>query len=314
MSNITILEQTIYSVEAVFQQVSTDKSISFKREAEFAMQIIGNNSYSLGIATSNPQSVRDAVTNVSALGISLNPAKKLAYLVPRDGKICLDLSYMGLIELAVASGSIMWAKAELFRASDRFRLNGLDKLPSHDYEPFSSERGEILGVYVVIKTRDGDYLTDTMTIADVYDIRDRSAAWKAWVSKQKKCPWVTDEGEMIKKTVIKRAYKTWPRTDRLDQAIHYLNTDAGEGLDDIAGGSDKPDTSDTPFKVQFNIEVAEDQLRTAKSLADLDAIWKRTVEVCRKTKNMVAYERCKVAMMQAGNRLKGEAVTEGEYA
>lgn len=310
MSNITVLEQTIYSVEVAFNQVSTDKSINFKREAEFAMQIIGNNSYSLGIAMSNPQSLRDAVTNVSALGISLNPAKKLAYLVPRDGKICLDLSYMGLIELAVASGSIMWAKAELFRASDRFRLNGLDKLPSHDYEPFSSERGEILGVYVVIKTRDGDYLTDTMTIADVYDIRDRSAAWKAWVSKQKKCPWVTDEGEMIKKTVIKRAYKTWPRTDRLDQAIHYLNTDAGEGLEDIAGGNDSPAAPAAPAAAQFDISDAENQLRKSKSLQDLQTTWKRIMEFCRKNQNLVTAERCQKVMLEVGARLKAESVEE----
>ena len=39
---------------------------------------------------------------------------------------------------------------------------------------------------------------------------------------------------MLKKTVIKRAYKTWPKTDRhnrLDEAIQYLNTEGGEGLD-----------------------------------------------------------------------------------
>jgi recombination protein RecT len=38
---------------------------------------------------------------------------------------------------------------------------------------------------------------------------------------------------MIKKTVFKRAYKTWPKAerDRLDNAINYLNSDGGEGLD-----------------------------------------------------------------------------------
>ena len=35
---------------------------------------------------------------------------------------------------------------------------------------------------------------------------------------------------MIKKTVIKRAYKLWPKTDRLDGAVHFLNTENGEGL------------------------------------------------------------------------------------
>jgi phage RecT family recombinase len=183
------------------------------------------------IATENRQSVINAVTNVAAIGISLNPAKRQAYLVPRDGRICLDISYMGLLDLAIQSGSIMWGQAELVYEADRFELNGFDAPPTHNRNPFSKERGAIVGVYVVVKTRDADYLTTCMSIDEVYDIRDRSSAWKAWTDKKKKCPWVTDEGEMIKKTVIKRAYKLWPKTDRLDQAVHFLNTEGGEGLD-----------------------------------------------------------------------------------
>jgi phage RecT family recombinase len=186
------------------------------------------------IATQNRQSVINAVTNIAAIGISLNPAKKQAYLVPRDGRICLDISYMGLLDLAIQSGSLMWGQAELVYQQDSFMLNGFDKPPTHGRNPFSPDRGEIVGAYVVVKTKDGDYLTACMSIQEVYDIRNRSSAWKAWEKDKRKCPWVTDEGEMVKKTVIKRAYKTWPKTDRLDAAVHYLNTEGGEGLADIA--------------------------------------------------------------------------------
>ncbi|MBW4954009.1 recombinase RecT, partial [Klebsiella pneumoniae] len=102
---------------------------------------------------------------------------------------------------------------------------------THNFQPFATDRGAIVGVYCVAKTIDGDYLTDVMTIGEVYDIRDRSDAWKAWVSKKKSCPWVTDEGEMIKKTIVKRSSKMWPKTERLDQAVHYLNTDGDQGID-----------------------------------------------------------------------------------
>lgn len=234
MSNnsLDVIRGDIYSTKERFEKMSGG-ALNFEREAGFAVQVITANDYAMRIAMDNRQSVVNAVTNVAAIGISLNPAKRQAYLVPRDGRICLDISYMGLLDLAIQSGSIMWGQSELVYEQDRFELQGFDKPPLHNRNPFAKDRGVIVGVYVVVKTRDGDYLTTCMSIDEVYDIRNRSSAWKAWETKQKKCPWVTDEGEMIKKTVIKRAYKLWPKTDRLDNAVHFLNTEGGEGLADI---------------------------------------------------------------------------------
>jgi len=234
-NNIDIIRSDIDSTQERFDRMSGGV-LNFEREAGFAMQVIAGNEYSMRIAMGNRQSVINAVTNVGAIGISLNPAKRQAYLVPRDGKICLDISYMGLLDLAIQSGSIMWGQAELVYTQDRFELHGFDKPPSHARDPFSKERGEITGAYVVVKTRDGDYLTTCMSIDEVFDIRNRSASWK----QGQKGPWKTDEGEMIKKTVIKRAYKLWPKTDRLDNAVHSLNTEGGEGLADIATNAEQP--------------------------------------------------------------------------
>jgi recombination protein RecT len=239
MNALATIQQDVYSVRERFDAIAS-QPVNFEREAGFAIQLLTASDYAMKIATENRQSVINAVTNIAAIGISLNPAKKQAYLVPRDGKICLDISYMGLLDIAIQSGSIRWGQAELVHEGDRFELNGFDKPPTHARDPFSKERGPLVGVYVVVKTRDGDYLTTTMTIDEVFDIRDRSSAWKAWENKQKKCPWVTDEGEMVKKTVIKRAYKLWPKTDRLDQAVHYLNTEGEEGLAELAPAESEP--------------------------------------------------------------------------
>jgi len=227
---LTVISGDIYATRDAFDSVLSDRSINFEREAGFAVQLLSANNYALTTAMNNRQSVVNAVTNIAAIGISLNPAKKQAYLVPRDNKICLDISYMGLMDLAMSAGSVKWAQAALVYASDSFALNGYDKPPAHSFNPFGKDRGGIVGVYVVVKTADGEYLTHTMTIADVYAIRDRSAAWKS----SKKGPWLTDEGEMIKKTCVKQAYKYWPKTERLETAIHHLNTEGGEGLADIA--------------------------------------------------------------------------------
>lgn len=239
MSNLQVVIDDINSIKPSFQQVLADPSINFEREVGFAVQVLQSNDYAIGIATRNRQSVLDAVTNIAAIGISLNPAKKQAYLVPRDGKICLDISYMGLIDLAVESGAIAWAQANVVYEHDQFELTGYDQPPIHKFQPFSKDRGEIVGVYVVVKTGGGDYLTHIMSADEVNAIRDRSTAWRAWIEKKKKCPWVTDYVEMAKKTCVKQAYKYWPRgakNDRLENAIHHLNTDGGEGLADIQQG------------------------------------------------------------------------------
>lgn len=226
MSNVIAIANEIYGARESFASVLTDKSLSFEREAEFAIQTISGNDFAMKIAMQNKQSVFNAVTNIAAIGISLNPAKRQAYLVPRDGKICLDISYMGLMDLAMATGSIKWAKAEIVYQQDSFALNGFDKPPTHTYSPFSRDRGEVAGVYVVVKTADGDYLTDCMSRDEIDAIMNRSQS----VRSGRSSPWKTDYNEMAKKTVVKRAYKYWPKTDRLDKAIHHLNTDSGEGL------------------------------------------------------------------------------------
>lgn len=226
MSNIQTITDYVYSTEDAFASVLADRSINFEREAGFAIQVLTANDYALGLAVKNKQSVINAVTNIAAIGISLNPAKKQAYLVPRGGAICLDISYMGLMDLAMATGSIKWAQAALVHDHDGFALNGFDKPPTHNFNPFAKDRGDIVGVYVVVKTADSEYLTHTMTIDQINAIKARSES-----GKKGNGPWSSDFGEMAKKTCVKQAYKYWPKTDRLEAAIHHLDTDGGEGID-----------------------------------------------------------------------------------
>lgn len=302
MSNIAVIEQDIYGAKDSFLSVLTDQSLNFEREAGFAVQALQNNSYALSIASANRQSVVDAVTNIAAIGISLNPAKKQAYLVPRDRKICLDISYIGLMDLAMATGAIRWAQAELVYSGDSFSLNGFDKPPTHSYSPFAKDRGEVVGVYVVVKTADGDYLTEAMSIDEVNSIRDRSSAWKAWIEKQKSCPWVTDPGEMAKKTVVKRAYKFWPKTDRLDQAIHHLNTDGAEGLASLS----KPAGDMAEAWIQRATE--------AQTSEALQAVWSQGLLEIKKAGDMVAYSKFKEFVTKRLEKLRTEEANtyEGE--
>ena len=95
------------------QLVQVHNAVSIPAEMNYAIQLLNANSFCAGIAVKNPVSVQNALRNASAIGISLNPANKHAYLVPRSGSICLDISYMGLMHLAQSTGSIEWGQAKL---------------------------------------------------------------------------------------------------------------------------------------------------------------------------------------------------------
>lgn len=209
----------------LFTQALSDNSITWQKEQQFAIQAFQKNDYLAKVAMANPSSAQNAIINVAAIGITLNPAAKLAYLVPRDGGVHLDISYMGLLHLAQVSGAIQWGQCKLVRANDTYESNGLDRAPTHKYNAFG-DRGAVVGGYCTVKTTQGDYLTEEMTAEEINGIMQRSQSFKSG----KKSPWLTDWEEMARKTIVKRGSKYWPRCDRLDNAIHHLNTDGHEGL------------------------------------------------------------------------------------
>lgn len=250
--------------EQFFTPVVADESINWSKESQFAIQAFQKNDYLAKIATSNPISAQNAIINVAAIGITLNPASKLAYLVPRDGGVCLDISYMGLLHIAQQAGSILWGQCKLVHANDTYESNGLDKAPTHKYQAFG-ERGPIVGGYCTVKTPDGDYLTEEMSLADIKKV--------AATSKAKKGPWQTFWEEMARKTIVKRASKYWPKVDRLDRAIHNLNTDVGEGVQDES----QPEVI---IDVESHIlSVTESKGRTPEQLFNwLSQVYKREIQ------------------------------------
>lgn len=197
---------------------SAEQSVTWAKESQFAMQLFQKNDFLTKTAIANPVSAQNAIINVAAIGITLNPASKLAYLVPRDGMVCLDISYMGLLHLAQATGAIKWGQCKLVHQADTYESNGLDSAPTHKYNAFG-DRGPVVGGYCTVKTPDGDYLTEEMSLEEI-------KATEA-TSKAKNGPWKNFWAEMARKTIVKRASKYWPRAERLDNAIQVLNEDEG---------------------------------------------------------------------------------------
>lgn len=234
MTEVTTWVDAIEKTKERFLQIAPAE-MKFETEKGFAVQILKNNDYLMTVAQNHPVSLMQAVTNVAAIGLSLNPAEKQAYLIPRSvkgekgyvTKIFLEPSYMGLIKLATDSGSIKWVQAYPVYASDEFMFMGAGEKPAHKFNPFDAadKRGAFVGVYCVAKTVDGDHLVAMMSAEQVESIRDRSEQWK----KSKSGPWATDFIEQAKKSVIRQAFKTWPRTNlhRMAAAVEISNDNEG---------------------------------------------------------------------------------------
>lgn len=272
MNNLQIIENLVMQCEPKFNQVSAfseSTQNAFSRESSFAMQIMQSNSFLTTTAIRNQASLVSAVVNVAAIGISLNPAEKEAYLVPRNGAVCLDISYVGLMRLATDTGQVEWVQADVVYAGDHFRMVGLDKQPEHHFNAFDKNRGEPVGVYVTAKLASGDYLTETMTSDEVNAIRDKSQGHIAFVSgKARSSIWNDHWGEMAKKTVVKRASKYWPKSERLDKAIHHLNTESGEGFAPVTEyyNNQKQEWLDRLLNINDIDALREEARRTPKSV------------------------------------------------
>ncbi len=210
-----------------FSRLASKTGLDYNAEALYAYQACTKNKSLAKVANGNLVSLQMAIVNVAAVGLTLNPALGLAFLVPRDGRVCLDISYRGLITIAADSRAIRWAKAELVHANDKFEYCGPAQMPTHLFNPFSKDRGEFIGGYCVAGIGSGDeVLVEVMPAEDILRARNQSKAWQA-----EKGPWIDWFDEMAKKTLIKRAAKTWPRlSTRFGQAIKILNEDNGEGL------------------------------------------------------------------------------------
>ena len=294
--------------------------VEWKREANFAMQQMYKNPHSLSIAMGNKVSLRDAIIQVAAIGITLNPAHQYAYLVPMDKEITLFISYRGLIKVATDTGSIKWARADVVYENDTFNYYGPAKEPEHVCNPFS-DRGAPIGVYCIAKTADGDILCDVMPEEEIQKIKSKSKS--ATGNKPQYSPWNQWPDEMRKKAIIKRASKTWPKTERhekLDQVIEYINEK--EGIDFEPKGQVTGDPLDVElmnevFEVVKNaideddeqyamIQSQMDRLTDEEQMYVMDLFGGEKPEGSRKGYKSILNEILKTPLDSDGNPLVGE--------
>jgi recombination protein RecT len=232
-SNVALIEKEQKNKELVFKaqkqfEASNEYQMNFNREAGFAIQVLTQNDF---LASCEPESIRNAVVNVSLTGLTLNPALKYAYLIPRDRKCVLDISYIGMIKLLTDAGAVKNVDAAVIYSNDKFDYRkGTD--PYFKHVPALQNRGDKIGVYAVAFFRDGGFQFDVLGKEEIEKVRATSESWKKETSR-KYSPWETWEDEMWKKTALKRIFKLLPKTNFSDQLIAAISNDHENEMQDL---------------------------------------------------------------------------------
>lgn len=175
-------------------------------------------------------SILKALLDAAELGLVPSGLIGQAYLVPYRNRHTNRLEaqlipgYRGLCDLARRSGDVKAIEARVVRENDVLDLvHGTDGYVRHvPYinrtfetvevpDPNDAEKvisrvkdgGRYIGAYMIATLTDGLKQVEWMPWAEIMGIKRRSAAAASG-------PWVTDEGEMAKKTVTRRGVKYLP--------------------------------------------------------------------------------------------------------
>jgi recombination protein RecT len=195
----------------------------------------------------DPRLIFREISKVVGLGLMLDPQLGEAYLIlgwnakTRQKEPQVRIGYKGLIKLAKQSGEILNIYAREVHEKDEIEcLQGDENRLIHKPRLFT-DRGPVVGYYAVVKLRNGEIDFEPMSVQQIHEIRDRSDGWKAFRDgKIKSTPWSTDEGEMSKKTVLRRLQKRLTQSPDLVAAVAIEDSAEFSAFD--RGRSDAPPT------------------------------------------------------------------------
>jgi recombination protein RecT len=180
-------------------------------------------------------SVMDCMTRCAELNLFPGTVGSV-YLIPfRNGhnnnqyELQFILGYRGMMTLARRSGQITSIDANVVRDGDVFEFEyGIQPIFRH--KPMGDQARKVTHAWALAQFKDGGHQLAVMTLGELNAIKNRSRAKNSG-------PWVTDEAEMQKKTVLRRLCKYLPLDAQAAELI--------EAQDRAEFGFDLPDVDST---------------------------------------------------------------------
>jgi phage RecT family recombinase len=194
-----------------FKRVCTNNKMDWAVEKAYALEII-QNAKTDQLSKCSPESVARSIIDVAVMGLTLSPAMKLAYLVPYKNSCTVSPSYMGLEQIAYATGFVEMIQTVLVYENDHEFNVWTDETGRHiKHVEAISNRGHVTHAYCIAWFSSGKQHIEVMDRADIMACRDA-----ATLKNNKKTPFTWTgkfRYEMYKKSVMRRGWKHWPRVD-----------------------------------------------------------------------------------------------------
>ncbi len=160
-----------------------------------------------------PFSIIEAIRESATLGLSPTGSLGEGWILPYGDQAKFMPGYRGLLKLLRNSGQVRIADTQIVYMNDDF-VPVLGTSPSIHHVPvlygeknadgdYIAERGDYRGAYAWVRLTNGETLIEWMTLDDLMKVRQRSRA-------KDDGPWVTDPGEMMRKTPLRRLLKRLP--------------------------------------------------------------------------------------------------------
>lgn len=198
------------SIASRFNAGRFDKSLKWAAERQFAEQAMIKNE---ALMRCTPESIQGALLDVAYSGLSLSPVLAHGYLIPYGQTCSFAPGYRGLMHMAFKAGTVKSVQVNLVHQNDpTFRVwtDEHGRHLQHDENLRGGKRGEVTHAYCITNlTAGGPAIIEVMGRADLDAAR--SASQKR--NKRGGAVWSTWPEEMMKKCVIRRASKHWPKDD-----------------------------------------------------------------------------------------------------
>lgn len=196
-------------------------------------------------------SVKIAVFKMITQG--LNPLKNQCYFIPYGDKLNCELSYFGVVSIAKRAG-VKDIKANIIWEGDELNYTILDdgkfKILEHK-QKFENIGKKILGAYATVTLPDGTTDTDLMSLEEI------KKSWEMGGSKGNSKAHEKFDGEMCKKTVLKRAVKLFINSSDDSDLEGYQSPTELHVKDEIRNNANKQEIGFDEEEYQEAEEVKE---------------------------------------------------------